>query len=105
MPIHEEVGGRSVGMWQGKLPGHFASATGITKSYLSTTNNDVSCKDIFEMARKGEKEAAKAVDEMQKLLGKACAIIGSIINPEVFVIGGGVQKLQKSFNRGNKKIL
>lgn len=103
MPIHEEVGGRICGCGNVNCLEIFASATGITKSYLSTTNNDVSCKDIFEMARKGEEEAAKAVDEMQKLLGKACAIIGSIINPEVFVIGGGVSKAGNHLIEGIKK--
>ena len=29
---------------------------------------------------------------MQQLEGKACAFIGCVVNPEVFVIGGGVSQ-------------
>lgn len=80
----------------------FSSATGVvrnTKRYLEQ-NPDVStklrdfenlqAKDIFDCARDGDKIALEQCDVACKYLGKALASIASVVNPEVFVIGGGM---------------
>lgn len=82
----------------------FASANGIvriTKRYLATkpdidstlrSMNDFTCKDIFDEAAKGDVVAETMVNEAGYVIGKGLAIIANVINPEVFVIGGGVSK-------------
>lgn len=82
----------------------FASANGIvrcTERYLSTKPEiasslrlikDFSCKDIFREAARGDVIADTMVSEAGYVIGKGLAIIANIINPEVFVIGGGVSQ-------------
>lgn len=44
------------------------------------------------MAKVGDEVANMAVEELGKYLGKAAAHISCVVNPGVFVIGGGVSK-------------
>lgn len=82
----------------------YASATGIvrmTKEYLEKNPNvkttlkemvEFTAKDIFDAAKNGDKAALIMVDEVGCMLGKALASIACTVNPEVFVIGGGMAK-------------
>lgn len=82
----------------------YASANGIVhmaKKYLSENPDAASSlrdmekftsKEIFEEAGKGDKVALRMVDEVGILLGKALASISCVVNPEAFVIGGGMSK-------------
>lgn len=82
----------------------YASATGIvrlTRRYLEAHKNenvqtmlkeDSTAKDIFDAAKLGDKVALAMVDEVGLLLGKALASISCVVNPEAFVIGGGMAK-------------
>ena len=49
-------------------------------------------KEIFDEAKKGDAFSLQMVDELGKLLGRACAQIACVTDPEVFVIGGGLSK-------------
>ena len=92
----------------------YASATGVVrlaKRYLSagddgkglpdaaqTTQSalcgisDLTCKDVFDAAKKGDAAAAAIIEEFGQILGKACSWIACVTDPDVFVIGGGVSK-------------
>lgn len=82
----------------------YASANGIvkiTKRYFDAHPDAVSTlKDIpaltsriiFDEARKGDQTALEMVGQVGYLLGKALAGIACVVNPEVFVIGGGMSK-------------
>lgn len=80
-----------------------ASATGIVneaKRMLKSTNVESSLKNSVEINAKMVCEAALAGDfvgiqvmeRVGKFLGLAMASITSILDPEVFIIGGGVSK-------------
>lgn len=78
----------------------FASATGIVreaKRMLQQTQEqtileveDLSAKQIFDAARQKDKIAMKLVEQLGMYLGLVSAQIAATIDPEVFVIGGGV---------------
>lgn len=80
----------------------YASATGIvrmTRKYLTenpeaetTLTKEASAKDIFDAAKANDKVALRMVDDLGNMLGKALAAISCVVNPQVFVIGGGVAK-------------
>ncbi|MGM9537648.1 MAG: ROK family glucokinase [Candidatus Onthomonas sp.] len=82
----------------------YASANGIVriaKRYLTSHPEAESSlkelesytsKEIFNEAKKGDAVALAMVDEVGHLLGKALASIACVINPEAFVIGGGMSK-------------
>lgn len=54
--------------------------------------NPLTAKDIFDAAKAGDALADEIVDDMTKILGEALANVARVVNPEVFVIGGGVSK-------------
>lgn len=80
----------------------YASATGVvrlakealaeddTPSVLR--NGDVTAKDVFDALKAGDKVAEKIVERFGEYLGKGLAAVACVMNPEVFVIGGGVSK-------------
>lgn len=82
----------------------YASANGIvriTRRFFDENPKAVSSlneipsytsKEIFEEAGKGDKVALQMVEQVGYLLGKALASIACVVNPEVFVIGGGMSK-------------
>ena len=80
----------------------YASATGavrVAKRILEGSQKDsvlrgreFTCKDIFEAAAQGDALAKKAVEKYGYYLGKGLGIIASVVNPEIFVLGGGVTK-------------
>lgn len=79
----------------------YASATGIVRTanrLLSATDEPsalrsrekVSAKAVWDEAQKGDKLALKVADEFGKNLGLALAQVAQVLDPEAFVIGGGV---------------
>ena len=82
-----------------------ASATGIvnlTRRYadeyagdaklkqMIDDGQDVSAKDVFDLAKENDELALIVYRNFCRYLGIACANIGSILNPSTIVIGGGV---------------
>lgn len=81
----------------------YASATGVVrmaKRKLAKISeetglhkyDDLTAKDVFDEAKAGDKVALEIVDEVCEILGKTLGKIACVVNPEVFVIGGGVSK-------------
>lgn len=81
----------------------YASATGIvrvTKRKLAAASTDTSlraiedltAKDVLDAAKAGDAFALEVLDEVCAILGAALSNIACVVNPEVFVIGGGVSK-------------
>ena len=52
----------------------------------------ISSKAIFDAAKEGDEIASGLVEEHGKILGKALAQIACVVDPDIFVIGGGVSK-------------
>ncbi|MBQ6994916.1 MAG: ROK family glucokinase [Lachnospiraceae bacterium] len=80
----------------------YASATGIvrlaTRKLASTTeetvlrNGELSAKAVFDAVKAGDKVACEIAEQFGEYLGKGLAAIACVVNPEAFVIGGGVSK-------------
>lgn len=81
----------------------YASATGIVRlakmemieGKSSTILADIdgfSAKDVLDAAKKGDAIGVDVLDKLGWYLAFACAGIAQIVDPEVFVIGGGVSK-------------
>ena len=81
----------------------YASATGIVrlaKRALAADGRDSALRSVEHLSAKAVADAAKAGDalalevleKMGKILGTALANAACIVDPEVFVIGGGVSK-------------
>ena len=81
----------------------YASATGIVRLARKALTADdrpsvlrdipeITAKDVFDAARNGDEVAVEQVEALGKKLGLACAQIACVVDPEVFVIGGGVSR-------------
>jgi len=80
----------------------YASATGITRlanRALKVSDKDsvlrkgeVSAKTVFDAVKAGDELAIEVAKQFGDYLGKGLGVIAGIINPEIFVIGGGVSK-------------
>lgn len=51
---------------------------------------DISSKDVFELAAQNDDLALRVVDKVTFYLGLACGNIGNTLNPSAIIIGGGV---------------
>ena len=80
----------------------YASATGIarlarrrlakddTPSVLR--DGEVTAKTVFDAVKAGDALAIQVADQFGEYLGKGLALVAAVVNPEIFVIGGGVSK-------------
>ncbi|MBP1753719.1 MAG: hypothetical protein H6Q59_117, partial [Firmicutes bacterium] len=92
----------------------YASATGIVrlaKKFLAESDEasslrgkeDISAKMVFDHAKAGDKLALAVVDKACYYLGLAMAHIAQVVDPEAFVIGGGVSKAGEIITETVKK--
>ncbi len=81
----------------------YASATGIVRMANKLLNDSdkpsklrevqyISAKEIFDAAKSGDELSLSLVEELGKKLGFALASIACVVDPEIFVIGGGVSR-------------
>lgn len=80
----------------------YASATGIVRlanRALAASDKDsllrsgeVSAKAVFDAVKAGDGLAIEVARKFGEYLGKGLGVIAGVINPEIFVIGGGVSK-------------
>lgn len=83
----------------------YASATGVVRlanRMLEVTdkasvlrNEEVTAKAVFDAVKAGDELAMEVAEKFGKYLGTALAVIAGVVDPEVFVIGGGVSKAGK----------
>ena len=83
----------------------YTSATGIVrmatkKLHPGSAKLEDSClngititaKDIFDGAKAGDAYCVEVVEEFGRILGLGLANVAQVVDPEAFVIGGGVSK-------------
>lgn len=81
----------------------YTSATGVVrlaKRAMETSDKEsglrkldaVTAKDVFDLAKAGDELAGEVVDKQAEILGRSLAMIACVVDPEIFVIGGGVSK-------------
>ncbi|AWB42922.1 glucokinase [Paenibacillus sp. CAA11] len=79
-----------------------SSATGIIRmakdavergdrTSLATVEN-IMAKDVFDAAKQGDEAALRIVNRAAFYLGKSLAAVSTVLNPERYIIGGGVSK-------------
>ncbi|GLX71303.1 ROK family glucokinase [Paenibacillus glycanilyticus] len=56
------------------------------------TVEDIMAKDVIDAAKAGDEVAARIVSRAAYYLGKSMALMAVVLNPECFIIGGGVSK-------------
>ncbi len=85
----------------------YASATGIVTSYKAACEasdtepveleGPSDSRSVFEAAKNGDEAAWTAIDSMCDYLGRALSMISCVVDPEVFVLGGGTSNSSDLF--------
>ena len=80
----------------------YASATGVVRLARHRLEKDdapsvlrggeLSAKAVFDAVKAGDAVAIEIAEQFGEYLGKGLATVASVVNPEAFVIGGGVSK-------------
>ena len=80
----------------------YASATGVVRLANRRLAKDdkasvlrgkeIDCKAVWDAVKEGDEVAIEIANEFGKILGKGLGIIACVVNPDAFVIGGGVSK-------------
>lgn len=80
----------------------YASATGVVRLATRRLAKDeapsvlrggeVSAKTVFDAVKGGDAVAIEIAEQFGEYLGKGLAAVAAVVNPEMFVIGGGVSK-------------
>lgn len=93
----EECGCHNIGCLE-----QYASATGIVRLAAKRLEKDnepsvlrdreLSAKTVFDAVKFGDKVAIQIAEQFGEYLGKGLAAIACVVNPQAFVIGGGVSK-------------
>ncbi len=81
----------------------YASATGIVRlarkklqetdrDSLLRQNGELSARKVLDAAKAGDELALELLEEVGEYLGRALASISCVLDPQAFVIGGGVSR-------------
>ena len=80
----------------------YASATGVVRlanrklascdTPSSLRGIEVTAKDVWDAVKAGDALAIEVANQFGWYLGRALANIANVVNPEIFVLGGGVSK-------------
>lgn len=92
----------------------YVSATGIVelgKKYQKAhpgksrlmEQDDFTAKDIFDARKAGDSSAIEIVDEFNEIMGRGMAMLSAVLDPEVFVLGGGVSEAGEILISGIEK--
>jgi len=68
----------------------YASAAAMEKTYERLYGTKISAKEIVERAKNNEPQAEFVFEKGCKALGQVLSSVAGVINPEIFIIGGGL---------------
>jgi glucokinase len=74
-----------------------ASGTAIARDATFVFRKPTSTAEVFRMAQDGDRRAEQIVHTAMRYLGMAIADVQKLLDPEVFVIGGGVASVGEYF--------
>jgi len=74
-----------------------ASGTAIARDATFVFRKPTSTAEVFRMAQDGDRRAEQIVHTAMRYLGMAIADVQKLLDPEIFVIGGGVASVGEYF--------
>jgi len=75
------------------------SGTGFRQDHAARSGQMLDGAAIVEAARHGEADAVASLDAYVDRLGRALAMIANIVDPDVFVFGGGMSNVEAIYAR------
>ena len=77
----------------------WVSGTGLRRDFAAASGRELTGEAIVQAAQAGDPQAAAAVDRYIDRLGRALAMVSDILDPDVFVFGGGVSNAPGLYER------
>jgi fructokinase len=74
---------------------NYVSGTGLERDYKSATGRSLKGREIVARAHAGERDALGALDRLSDRFARLLAAIVNTIDPDIFVIGGGLSGLKE----------
>jgi fructokinase len=75
----------------------WVSGTGIAREFEVVTGRRMTTAQIAAAAEQGDAEAGAALDRLEDRLARALAGVVNILDPDVFVLGGGVSRIERIY--------
>jgi fructokinase len=75
------------------------SGTGLRKDHEARTGQRLDGETIVQAARRGDPPAVAALEAYINRLGRAMAMVVNIVDPDVFVMGGGMSNVEEIYGR------
>ena len=75
---------------RGRLEEATSAAAVVASARAAGMRGDLTAKDVFDAARKGDRKALLAVDEEAVRIAQLLATITAVVDPEFIVLGGGI---------------
>ncbi|MBO9708776.1 MAG: ROK family protein [Caulobacter sp.] len=98
-PTADEVDGPACWCGQKGCLETWVSGSGLRRDFKARSGRDLNGEAIFAAAQEGDAEAMAALDRLLSRLGRAMAVICNIVDPDVFVLGGGLSNLALLYER------
>lgn len=76
----------------------WVSGTGFARDFQQTTGRDLKGEEIITAMRSGDAEAKAAFEALLSRLGRGMAAIVNILDPDVFVFGGGLSNVPEIYD-------
>lgn len=77
----------------------WVSGSGLQRDYLQSTGVQLTGEQIIEAARGGDGMARAAFERYVSRLGRGLAVIVNILDPDTFVLGGGLSNVAELYER------
>lgn len=77
----------------------WVSGSGFQQDYARATGKKLDGSGIVQAARVGEPNAVAALDRYIHRLGRSLAVICNIVDPDAFVLGGGLSNVTELYER------
>ena len=98
-PTIEETSGPACWCGQRGCLETWVSGSGFQRDYTVHTGKHVSAEDIVQRARLGDKDSGAALERYFHRLGRALAVVCNIVDPDAFVLGGGLSNVHELYER------
>ncbi|HRO31911.1 MAG TPA: ROK family protein [Brevundimonas sp.] len=75
------------------------SGSGLQRDHQTRTGHALTAQAIVAQARADDAGAARTLDRFTDRLGRALAVVADILDPDVFVLGGGLSNVDEIYGR------
>lgn len=77
----------------------WVSGSGLQRDYAQSGGTAVDAQSIIRAAREGDERALVAFEHYVSRLGRAIAVIVNVLDPDTFVLGGGMSNVPELYER------